>query len=174
MGNWIVVGFRPYELIENNFNPSLKPIATLNVKGCTSMELGSSFWLKLTSHINILSKEVELKCSNVIAFNFFYRDKINKIFFVGKTAISKISFMNSIQPKIDWIGDRKVSTRVSWSNILNTIGNIFPGGRRWLERLNLDVNGAYVLWVRYYDVMGMVRSYLSFSLTCTVTDTDMV
>lgn len=33
MGNWIVVGFKPYELIVNNFNPSLKPIATLKVNG---------------------------------------------------------------------------------------------------------------------------------------------
>lgn len=33
IGNWIVVGFKPYELIVNNFNPSLKPIATLKVNG---------------------------------------------------------------------------------------------------------------------------------------------
>lgn len=149
IGNWIVVGLSPYELIENSFNPSLKPIATLNVNGWTSIELGSSFWLKLTYHINILSKEVELKCSKVTAFNFFSRDKINKIFFVGNTAISKISLINNIHPKIDWMGDRKVSTSVSWSNILNTMGNIFPGGRRWLERVDLDVKVGYVFWVRY-------------------------
>lgn len=54
IGNWIVVGLSPYELIVKSFNPSLNPIATLNVNGWTSTEFGSSLTLKLTSHINIL------------------------------------------------------------------------------------------------------------------------
>lgn len=49
--------------------------------------------------------------------------------------------MNNIQPKIDWIGDLKVSTSVSWRSMLKMIGKIFPGGERWFERLNLELDG---------------------------------
>ena len=31
------------------------------------------------------------------------------------------------------MGDRKVYTRVSWSNMLKMMGNIFPGGKLWFE-----------------------------------------
>jgi hypothetical protein len=42
-------------------------------------------------------------------------------------AISKIYLTNNIHPSIDWIGDRRVSTKVSCRSMLKIIGNIFPG-----------------------------------------------
>lgn len=42
-GNWMLFGFKPYELIVNSFKPSLNPIATLNVNGWMSKEAGLSF-----------------------------------------------------------------------------------------------------------------------------------
>ena len=35
--------------------------------------------------------------------------------------------MNNIHPKIDCIGDRKVSTKVSCKSMLKIIGKTFPG-----------------------------------------------
>ena len=61
-GNWMLLGFKPYELIVNNFNPYLKPTATLKVSGWMSRLDGLSFWLKCIYQTNILSKEVELRC----------------------------------------------------------------------------------------------------------------
>ncbi len=127
----MLLGFRPSELIVNSFKPYLNPIAVVNVNGCISKHNGTSFWLKYDYHNSIRSNDVELKCSNFIAFIFFSFDKINIILLVGNTAISWIYLINNIHPKIDWIGDLNVYTNVSWSNILKIIGNTFPGFCKW-------------------------------------------
>lgn len=138
----MLFGFRPSAENENNFRPSLNPTTTLKVNGWMSRLEGQSFWLKWLYQINILSKLVELRCSYLTAFIFFYFDKIRSIFLVGRIAISKISFTKSIQPKIDCMGDLKVSTSVSWSSKLNTIGNILPAGSKWFWNVCFD-NVAY-------------------------------
>ena len=109
----MLFGLRPYEVMVKSFRPYLKPIATLNVRGWMSSVDGESLGLKWIYQTNILSKDVELKCSYFTALIFLYFDRISMIFFVGKMATSRIYLTNSIQPRMDWMGERRVSTRVS-------------------------------------------------------------
>jgi hypothetical protein len=104
----MLFAFKPSDERVNNLIPSLNPTATLNVSGWISRLEGLSFWLKWVYHISIRSKLVDEMCSYLTAFIFFSFDKINKIFLVGKMAISRIYLTKSIQPNIDWIGDLKV------------------------------------------------------------------
>lgn len=158
----------PYEHITKSFSPSLKPTATLKVKGCASRLVGLSVKLKVHSQASILSKLVEEMCSYLIALIFFSADSIKKSFFVGIKQTSRIFCIRSVEVRTDWIGDRSVSTSVSWSSKLKTTGNSLPGGSLWFWGFCLIVFIS-PFSLRYYDWIGIERSYLSFSFTWTTT-----
>jgi hypothetical protein len=90
MGNWMLVVFKPSEQMTKSLRPSLKPTATLKVKGCTSRLVGLSVGLKTNYQANILSKLVEVMCSYLIALIFFSAERIKKSFLVGMRQISSI------------------------------------------------------------------------------------
>ena len=130
-GNWMFVLRKPSEQITKSLSPSLKATATLKVRGWTSKLVGLSLALKVHSQASILSKLVEEICSYLIAFIFFSAERIKNIFLVGIKQISKIFWVRRVEVSTDWIGDRKVSTKVSCKRRLKTTGNTFPGGSLW-------------------------------------------
>lgn len=173
IGNWMLVVFNPSEQITNNFKPSLNPTATLKVRGCTSKLVGLSVKLKQNYHANILSKLVDVICSYLMAFILRSADKIKNSFLVGMRQISRIFWMSNVDVKTDWIGDRRVSTRVSWRRRLKTTGKSLPGGSLWFW-IFCFISFISPFYLRYSDWIGMDKSYRSFSFTCTITQTAIV
>lgn len=151
------VVLRPSEVITNSFRPSLKATATERVKGWVSKEEGWSIGLKVHYQASILSKLVEAICSYFIALIFFYEERTRKSFFVGIMHTSRIFWMSMVEVRIDWIGERSVSTRVSWRSKLKTTGNILPGGSKcsWMDCFGTLI---YPFSLRYSLCIGMDRS----------------
>ncbi len=116
---------------------------------------------------------MELKCSYLTALIFLSFDRISISFLVGNMATSRISLTNSIHPRMDCMGDLNVSTSVSWSSMLKTTGNIFPGCNRWLARLVLVICSSPFSF-KYYDCILMDKSKRSFYFTWTMTQIDIV
>jgi hypothetical protein len=171
--HWILVVLRPSEQITNNLRPSLKATATLKVRGWASRLVGLSVWLKQNYQASILSKLVEVICSYLIALIFFSAESIINSFFVGITHKSKILVTKSVEVRTDWIGERRVYTKVSCKSKLNTTGNNFPSGRRWFCMFCFTTLISPFSF-RYSEWIGMVKSYLSFYFTCTITHTAVV
>lgn len=156
-----------------SLTPYLKPTAAIKVSGWTSRLLGWSLKLNDSYQASILSKLIEETCSYFIALIFLSADKTMISFFVGSAQIYNIFLVRSIELRTLWTGDRKVSTKVSYNNKLNTTGNIFPAGRAWLARFCLMIFPS-TFYFKNWDSIGTLKSYLSFSFTCTTIQIDIV